>query len=312
MISRKFACFLLPAVLTVMTIACATTKPQTQGKNDLIIRGQQENPNVLKKNQFLSITHAVNAPNYLVASNWSKVRIFSDFLDVCNAHKEFSNEQKYELLSFIFDQLPLNGTDGVIREVYIGQYFLNGDPLVIRIGIFTPENEAALVNEKVIVLMSNLVEMKDGTINKKMGGFINLDINPSVICGLQKGLLTNGQKTETKEVQNNVNIESLPSIQQVMIAQSYLADENIENDIIVNQLMPKIFNDNQEQPAIIIIAMLQQYYYLLSIEDISNAESLWTKIKEYSLSVPGDMKPDTLEALNGESLYLMKRLIANR
>jgi CDP-diglyceride synthetase len=58
--------------------------------------------------------------------------------------------------------------------------------------------------------------------------------------------------------------------------------------------------------AIVIMAMIFKYYYLLYLENITQAEVLWQEILAYSEQVPGDMTPENLEALNGESLYMME------
>lgn len=292
----------------VLLISCATTGKSPNEDASLIIRGDEQNPNKLIKNQELSITHKVENPVFLNVTNWSKVRILSDLLDSFKGHKDFTNEQKYSVLSYIFDDLPLNGTDGVIREVYIGKYFTNGNPLIIRVGVFTPKGEAAKQNEKAIVLMTNIVTLADGAINKTMGAFINLDMNASVFCVLNNNLLTNGQKLEKD---NNIKIESIESmsgIEQVMVAQAYLGDENIGNDNIANELVTNILLDNKEIPAIVIMSMLMKYEYLLSIENIEEAGILWNKIIEYSVNVPGDMNPQNLEQINGASIFLMKKL----
>ncbi len=295
----------------VLLISCATTGKNPNEDSALVIRGEEQNPNKLIKNQELSITHKVDNPVFLNVNNWSKVRIFSDLLDSFKGHEDFTNEQKYALLSYIFDDLPLNGTEGVIREVYIGKYFTNGNPLIIRVGVFTPKGEAAKQNEKTIVLMTNIVTLADGTINKKIGAFINLDINASIFCVLNNNLLTNGQKLEKD---NNIvieEIESMSGIEQVMVAQAYLGDENIGNDIIANELVTKILLDNKEMPAVLIMSMLMKYDYLLSIENIEEADIMWNKILEYSANVPGDMNPQNLEQINGASIFIMKQLKNN-
>jgi len=304
----KINWLLFGVVSSVLIVSCATIGSQTQGKNGVIVRGQQQNPTILRKNQFLSVTHKVTNPEYLQASNWSKIRIFFDLLNTLKAHKYFSHEEKFELFSFIFDELPINGSYVGIRDVYIGKYFLNGDPLIIRVGVFTPKKESALSHEKVIVFKSNQIILNDGTLNNIMGNFISLDSNASIFCLLDEDLLTNGLKMERKDQKLNATIDSLPRLEQIMIAIKKLADENISNDFPVYKLMTKIVTENKAEPGVIFLAMMQQYYFLLSIEDIQNASILWEKIKAYSVKVPGNLNPDSLEAIDGAFLYLMKRL----
>ena len=94
-----------------------------------------------------------------------------------------------------------------------------------------------------------------------------------------------------------------------MFAQTLLKDDKLENDFMVADIVDKIIEDNTEIPAIVIMAMIFKYDYLLSLENITQAEVLWQEILAYSEQVPGDMTPENLEALNGESLYMMKSLL---
>lgn len=307
----KIVKFLSVIFLSVFVFSCASTNKSAQGGNkNLIVRGEEQNPTKLQKNQFLSVSNKVDNPQYLQATNWSKVRITSDFLDELKGHSDFNNDEKYQLLSFIFDELPLNGKDGVVREVYIGKYYSDGSPLVIRVAVMTPVVNAPIKNEKVIVLTSNAIKMSDGSVGKGQGAFISLDYNAALFCVLNKGLLTNGQRLENKN--KKIDISALSSLERVGVAQNYLADENVENDLIANDLVTMNMNDKDELPAIVIMSMLMKYNYLLSQEDLASAKELWKEILEYSKNVPGDMNPESLEAINGEALYLMERLVSQK
>jgi len=301
-------------LVVLFTTGCATSKPINQEKSaensNFIIRGLEQDPGKLTKDQFLSVTKKIENPEYLISTNWSKVRIFSDFLDSFQGHKDFSNDKKYEFLSYIFDELPMNAEEGIVRQIYIGNYFENSDPLEIRIGIFIPKGDASEKNEKVIILMSNIIVLNDGSINKVMGNIINLDVNASIYCGLNNKLLTNGEKSKSDITIPFEEIETKSSLEKIMIAQSYLADEDISNDILAEKLVSKILDENKDIPAIRIMAMLKKYEYYLSLENISEAQSLWEEILVYSMNVPGDMNPETLEILNGESIFLMKSLFS--
>ena len=101
----------------------------------------------------------------------------------------------------------------------------------------------------------------------------------------------------------------MDSFEKLMFAQALLKDDKLENDFMVADIVDKIIEDNTEIPAIVIMAMIFKYDYLLSLENITQAEVLWQEILSYSEQVPGDMTPENLEALNGESLYMMKSLL---
>ena len=166
---RKAGIFAGSILIILFLVSCATTQKTAETDSELIILGSEQNPNKLAKNQMLSVTQRVDKPRLLEVTNWSKVRILSDLLDAMKGHSDFSNDEKYTLLTYIFDNLPISGNDGVVREVYIGKFFNNGDPLIIRIAVFTPNAEMAKINEKAIVLMTNIVNLPNDQSNRERG-----------------------------------------------------------------------------------------------------------------------------------------------
>ncbi len=277
-------------------------------KDGMYYRGDNIEKFKLSKNQIMSVTKIVKKPVYLTVNDWSKVKITSDFLDELKAHTEFTNQEKFMLLSYIFDNLPINTDDGIVREIYIGGYFQSNLPLEIRIGLLTPTGDAINKNQKAVVLFSNAVKMKNGEINKVTGFFGSLDSNACTISGLNGDKLTNVQNIKEDDSLAEENIEKMDTINQIMLVQGYLADDDFENDLVSSNILKKIIAKKDVQPALHIMAMLKQYEFLLSVNNIAEAEILWNEIKEYSKNVPGDMNPDSLESMNGESLFMMKEL----
>ena len=288
--------------------SCVSTKTSGSVNVDGQVRGVQENPKKLLEKQLLSVTTPVQNPEYMHLSNWSKVRATSEVLDLIGGHQYFSNSEKVQLMSYLFDELPITGKDGIAREVHVGKFFEDGTNLVVRLGTFTAGADAALASDKVIVIMTNIIKIKGGSINRKTGAFIHLDLNESMIFILKDSLLTDSQNVLAEEIPPNSWIE-MESFEKLMFAQTLLKDDKLENDFMVADIVDKIIEDNTEIPAIVIMAMIFKYDYLLSLENITQAEVLWQEILAYSDQVPGDMTPENLEALNGESLYMMKSLL---
>lgn len=310
----------LLASLAILLASCATA-PSSGGPaaaassgGDYAYRGAGSNPSALAKGAIMSATKKTSGPVAIEATSWSKVRIFSDLLDAFKGHETLSLDQKKDLVSYIFDGLPLNASDGVVRQVFIGRYFQDGSPLEIRIGVFTPKGEAALRNEKVIILMTNVVMVadKDGAPapSLKSGQIVNMDVNALVYCGLKKGLLTNGEKITPDKGWDYAKAEASGSIQKIMAAQAYLADEDLSNDARAEKLVATVLENAEEMPALRIMAMLVHYDYLLSIEDLAGAQKAWGEILALAPSVSGDMTAENLEAMNGESIQLMRYLAA--
>lgn len=295
-------------IAMVLFSSCVSTKTSGSVNAEGQVRGVQENPKKLLEKQFLSVTTPVQNPEYMHLSNWSKVRATSEVLDLIDGHKYFSNSEKVQLMSYLFDELPINGKDGVAREVHVGRFFEDGSNLVIRLGTFTAGSDATLASDKVIVIMTNIIKMKEGAINRKTGAFIHLDLNESMIFILKDSLLTDSRNVLEEEIPSNSWIE-MESFEKLMFAQTLLKDDKLENDFMVADIVDKIIEDNTENPAIVIMAMIFKYDYLLSLENVTQAEVLWQEILAYSEQVPGDMTPENLEALNGESLYMMKSLL---
>ena len=295
-------------IAMVLFSSCLSTKTSGSGNTGVQIRGVQENPNKLLEKQLLAGTTPVQNPEYMTISNWSKVRATSEILDLIDGHKYFSNSEKVQFMSYLFDELPINGKDGVAREVHVGKFFEDGTNLIIRLGTFTAGADAALASDKVIVIMTNMIKMNDGSTNRKTGAFIHLNLNESMIFILKDSLLTDSQNVQEEEISPNSWIE-MESFEKLMFAQALLKDDKLENDFMVADIVDKIIEDNTEISAIVIMAMIFKYDYLLSLENITQAEVLWQEILAYSEQVPGDMTPENLEALNGETLYMMKSLL---
>lgn len=295
-------------IAMVLFSSCVSTKTSGSINVEGQIRGVQENPKKLLEKQFLSVTTPVQNPEYMHLSNWSKVRATSEVLDLIDGHKYFSNLEKVQLMSYLFDELPINGKDGVAREVHVGRFFEDGTNLVVRLGAFTAGADATIASDKVIVIMTNIIKMKDGGLNRKTGAFIHLDLNESMIFILKDSLLTDSQNVLEEEISPNSWI-GMDSFEKLMVAQALLKDDKLENDFMVADIADKIIEDTTEIPAIVIMAMIFKYDYLLSLENITQAEVLWQEILAYSEQVPGDMTPENLEALNGESLYMMESLL---
>lgn len=304
---RRFM-VVIALIAMVLFSSCVSTKTSGSVNAGGQIRGVQENPKKLLEKQFLSVTTPVQNPEYMHLSNWSKVRATSEILDLIDGHKYFSNSEKVQLMSYLFDELPINGKDGVAREVHVGRFFADGTNLVVRLGTFTAGADATIASDKVIVIMTNIIKMKDGGLNRKTGAFIHLDLNESMIFILKDSLLTDSQNVLEEEISPNSWI-GMDSFEKLMVAQALLKDDKLENDFMVADIADKIIEDTTEIPAIVIMAMIFKYDYLLSLENIAQAEVLWQEILAYSEQVPGDMTPENLEALNGESLYMMESLL---
>lgn len=304
---RRFM-VVMALIAMVLFSSCVSTKASGSVNAGGQIRGVQENPKKLLEKQFLSVTTPVQNPEYMHLSNWGKVRATSEILDLIDGHKYFSNSEKVQLMSYLFDELPINGKDGVAREVHVGRFFEDGTNLVVRLGTFTAGADATIASDKVIVIMTNIIKMKDGGLNRKTGAFIHLDLNESMIFILKDSLLTDSQNVLEEEISPNSWI-GMDSFEKLMVAQALLKDDKLENDFMVADIADKIIEDTTEIPAIVIMAMIFKYDYLLSLEDITQAEVLWQEILAYSEQVPGDMTPENLEALNGESLYMMESLL---
>lgn len=312
-------------VLSIPLIGCASTPPAgNTAPNGVVGQKTSAVPAIapaeaakLAKGKMLAVTKTVPKAESLSVTNWSKLRIFSDLLDSFKGHESFTIDQKFELMQQLFAELPINGPDGVTREIAVGKYFENGDPLLIRVGVFTPKAGAQTQSKKVLVIMTNVIVLKDkekGEIpSNKSGLFLNLDMNATVFCGLtDPGLLTNGQKFSPQKGWDYAKIESGSPIERVMAAQSMLADEDIPNDARVVGLLSPIIADEKEMPAFRIMAMLKMFDYYLSLEDLAAARQQWAKILDLAPSVPGDMTKENLEALNGASLKLMERLLSSK
>lgn len=306
---KRWNMVVIAMAVMVLFTSCLSTTTSTSSNpsNDYQVRGSQKDPNKLVEKQLLSVTVPVENPEYMELSKWSKVRATSEILDLIAAHKYFSNSEKVEFMSYLFDKLPINGKDGVAREVHVGKFFEDGTNLVIRLGTFTAAPDATITSDKVIMLVTNMIKMNDGSINKETGAFIHFDFNAGMILILKNSLLTDSRNISSEETNANAWTE-MDSLGKLMVAQSFLKDDNPENDLTAANIADEIIKENTELPAIIIMAMIFKYDYLLSQEDIAQAEVLWQEILAYSENVPGDMTPENLEALNGEALYMMKSL----
>ncbi|MCR5217583.1 hypothetical protein [Treponema sp.] len=305
---KKFLLKVLCAGFSLLMLSCASTNVS----DDLLIRNNGNSP-ALSLNEVSSTTVKVENPEYFNISDWSKIRITNDLLDLLTLQSEMSNEEKYNFMSCLFDELPSNAADGTVREVYVGKFFKNeknsAANLVIRVNVLTPAKDAAVKNEKVFVFFTNaLLNQLGGGVLKGSGAFYNLDANAVVIALYNGGQLTNFlyQKGEENNKKDSSGLSDLDSL---MLAQNLLADEDLSNDSRAHTLASSVMNKKDVMPALKIMAMLKEYDYRISKSDLSGAKSIWKDILEYSVNVPGDMNEENLNAVNGSSLYLLEKLM---
>lgn len=308
--------------LVFLVISCASTpgasngSPQGSGSasgnySKPIVRGSAENPDKLQSQEFLSVTLPVDNPRYLSCSAWSKAKILSSVLSSLKLHEELSREKKYELLSYLIDELPVNAPDGLVRQVYLGQFFQNKSPLEIRIGVFTPGKDAKIKSDRILVFMSNALLGKDKEILRGGGKLVDLDANASVLMILVGNQVADAQFVTAKPDPSWEEIEKMVPFEKVFLAQQFIQDANPANDANAERICEAILaKEDSEIPAVTVMAMLIMYNASLAKEDIPAAEQWWARILEFSPKVPGDMTPENLETINGTDLYIMKRLLA--
>lgn len=300
-------------------ISCASTSgmadanaippaDQVVKANGLIIKGASEDPNLLAKNDTMSVTVDMPNPQYFEFSSWTKIRMMADLLDNLGLHNELSNAQKIKLMNHLFDKLPKNFENGVVREVYLGQFFKKGTKaaknLQIRMMALTAGPDATIKSEKVLIILANAINTKNG-VNRDSGAFVNLDANSTIVAVYNKKLLTDANNCNAADL-NKIDTAELAGFDRILTAQAFLQDEDLSNDIKAHNICTAIMNDEKEIPAMRITAMLLEFDYRISKEDVAGAEALWAKIIDYCPNVPGNMTPENLEASNGEALYLLK------
>ncbi len=305
----------------VMLASCQTTESasssksgQTGKKNIVVLHGSEQNPLKLQEKQMLVLAEDFSQNEKLPLSNWSKVRMTSAFLDALKLHEYFTNEEKYELMCCLFDDLPQVEKGKLVREVRVGAFFSQGKDdvgrnLIVRIGIFPSENKDAAQNSRadaIVMLLTNALSV-NGEIMRGQGAFLNTKMNAGLSCAYKNGLLTDGNSFPSEPL--STSTEGMDDIGKVMLAQSLIQDDDLANDAAVKSISEEVIANKDAMPAARIMAMIMRYEYFVSIEDISQAEKQWAEIIDYCPNVPGDMNPENLEAMNGESLYLMRRLL---
>ena len=308
---RKAFVLVIVLFVSLMMTSCATVG-FSGWSNDLIIRGAESNPNILPEGQLLSVTKQVENPEYLTIPAWNQVRAVMTLLDSCKAHTDINLDEKYALIDYLFKDLPLNVETGVVRHVFLGGYFTGGMALEVRVGVFPTGPDAAA--DMLIVLMTNIVKTRDGKsegLNKDFGLILGMDQNVTVLFGLMDGVLVDIQRVEPEDGWDYTALDGAEPISQIMSIQSYLADQNLQNDEYAFRLLPAIIDDEEQMPAIRIMAMLKLYDYYLQQEDLDSAEALWDSIIAFSPEVPGDMTPENLDVMNGASMHLLRRLLEN-
>lgn len=279
--------------------------------DDIIMRGTNPDPSKLGKNKLLSVTKKVSKPVYFTFTKWAKIRTTTELLDELQLNSVLTNEQKYDFMSYIFDDLPKNVDDGVVREVSLGKYFSKGKKpeerdLGIQIVVMTPGKDATVPNEKVIVFYTNVLS-SNGKPLKDKGKYVSLDKNICLITGYNKKLMTSVEFIKADQ-NNKADTSKYSDIQKILYIQNLLMDEDITNDKKAHTMATAMMNDAKLQPSLKIFAMIFEFDYRVSIEDVAGAQKIWNEILDYSDQVPGDMTRENLETSNGDILYLLRRL----
>ncbi len=302
----RFCCAVF--ALALVLSSCATMNELTSTK---VIRGKTKNPAFLKKNEIMSVTVRGDKSEYYEISDWSKIRIFSDLLDMQEAHGEFSNEEKYQIMSYLFDDLPKRAETGLVRQVFVGKYFSSGGDttpnLMINISLENPASTVEDKCEKVIFISTNTFKSPvDGTLNKTKAYTGLVRFSPYMAAVLNDNLLTNGEYFDLNLNKSFEEINKMEVVERISYSQHLMLDDNLENDIIAHEVCTKIIEAKNTAPDFIFMAMCIDFMYRISIGDLDAANEMWEKMLVYCTYC--NIKPESLEETYGESLYFLKAL----
>lgn len=319
----KIATGLFLTAMIALIASCRTTGPvepeenefgdSTTIENGFVLRSTTPDKATLGRYEMMSVTGVVENPQYFTFSNWSKIRIFNDFLDTLDFHEDLTNWQKYKLMSYIFDDLPMNGKEGIAREVYVGRFFDTGvgaaRNLVIRVGVISKNANSFGPNNKLIVLATNAVK-ENNSVSRTTGAFHGNDVNATVISVNNNSLLTNVNNVNAIN-NNRIDVSKLSGFNIILFARQLLSDEELGNDLVAHDIIMPLITDEKRMPAVRVSAMLVEFEYRISKGDVYGAQTLWNEIVEYSEKVPTNMLSANFKVKNGASLYLLRKLRAS-
>ena len=135
----------------------------------------------LEKNKIRAYYRYPNSSKYSVLP-FSQGANVAALIKALDFSPPLSLAQKQRLMEALYANIPQGVHQGPFGDVAVGEYFDDGSPLLIRLGVFTPQPEFEPPADGIVMLQSNAMwDPGKRTIVKSTGRFVSLEKNYSKV-----------------------------------------------------------------------------------------------------------------------------------
>jgi hypothetical protein len=169
----RMSVFLITVSLSISLAGCSASKPSATTKSTNSAR--------LEQNQIRAYYRYPDSPKYPVLP-FSQGANVTALIKALDFSPPLSLAQKQRLMEVLYANVPQGVHQGPFATIAVGQYFDDGSPLLIRLGVFTPQAEFEPPADTIVILQSNVMwDPGKQAIVKSAGRFLSLEKNYSKV-----------------------------------------------------------------------------------------------------------------------------------
>ena len=170
---RRLSVLLITVSLGMSLAGCFPSKHSVATENTTSVR--------FDKNQLKAYYRYPDSPKYSILP-FSQVKNVTALIKALDFSPPLSLSQKQRLMELLYANIPQGVRQGPFADIAVGQYFDDGSPLLIRLGVFTPQPEFEPPADGIVMLQSNAMwDPGKRTIVKSTGRFVSLEKNYSKV-----------------------------------------------------------------------------------------------------------------------------------
>lgn len=267
----RMSVFLITVSLSMSLPGCSPSKHSVAGKS--------ANFEQFDKNQLRAYYRYPDSPKYSVLP-FSQVANVTAIIHALDFKPPLRLAQKQRLMEALYANIPQGVRHGPFANIAVGEYFDDGSPLLIRLGVFSPQPEFEPPADRIVMLQSNVVlgPSKQTTV-KNAGRFVSFEKNYSKVYLLSAdGRLVAQEDLYNEELEMTLQQESNVLLNKVIAANSFVRDERPENDHIARTILNEVLHSPEATPNLRIRASSNLFLYYLAQNDLENARTVRSQI----------------------------------
>jgi len=264
-----------------------------------IVRGVVKPPELLVDKEVSSLTVNVPGTRTLRLEPGSETLFFADILDSWNLSSTWSYSLKNQVLQLMFDSLPRDAPSGLVRQVFVGNFFPDGSPLDFRVALFALDKPDNPDFPYLLVITNNAKSQSENGKMRYQKVDATLD-GPKNFIFEQARVNLDGKVVNTKNFgivpPANIGAEGLMAeFGRIRYVMGIVQDESLVNDAQVSDLL-KNLPQTQDWPVIHMTAFLISFRQAVFSGNVDGAQLAVENLRELAKISPSLLGVEEVES----------------